>query len=85
MKFQQPALLELPKFKTAFEYRDKFTFGIDKLDSKLQLHLDDTTIDIFVPLGISLSAFVATNIDEKNNIDTKISPNLGPILAFRPS
>ena len=41
MKFQQPALLELPKFKTALEYRDRFTFGIDKLDSKLQLHLDD--------------------------------------------
>ena len=41
MKFQQPTLLELPKFKTALEYRDRFTFGIDKLDSKLQLHLDD--------------------------------------------
>lgn len=41
MKFQQPALLELPKFKTALEYHDRFTFGIDKLDSKLQLHLDD--------------------------------------------
>ena len=46
MKFQQPALLELPKFKTALEYRDRFSFGIDKLDSKLQLHLDDT-IGIF--------------------------------------
>jgi uncharacterized protein YueI len=41
LKFQQPALLELPKFKTALEYRDTFTFGIEKLDSKLQLHLDD--------------------------------------------
>ncbi|MFI5405548.1 MAG: hypothetical protein ACHQ1D_03430 [Nitrososphaerales archaeon] len=41
MKFQQPALLEVPKFKTALEYRDRFSFGIDKLDSKLQLHLDD--------------------------------------------
>jgi len=41
LKFQQPALLELPKLKTALEYRDRFTFGIDKLDSKLQLHLDD--------------------------------------------
>ena len=41
MKFQQPALLEPPKFKTALEYRDRFSFGIDKLDSKLQLHLDD--------------------------------------------
>ena len=41
MKFQQPALLELPKFRTALEYRDTFTFGIDKLDSKLQLNLDD--------------------------------------------
>ena len=41
MKFQQPKLLELPKFKTALEYRDRFTFGIDKLDAKLQLHLDD--------------------------------------------
>jgi len=41
MKFQQSTLLELPKFKTALEYRDRFTFGVDKLDSKLQLHLDD--------------------------------------------
>ena len=41
MKFQQPVLIESPKFKTALEYRDRFTFGIDKLDSKLQLHLDD--------------------------------------------
>jgi hypothetical protein len=41
LKFQQPALLELPKFKTALEYRDRFTFGIDKLDSLLQLHIDD--------------------------------------------
>jgi hypothetical protein len=46
LKFQQPALLEPPKFKTALEYRDRFTFGIDKLDSKLQLHLDDM-ISIF--------------------------------------
>jgi hypothetical protein len=41
LKFQQPALLELPKFKTALEYRDSFTFGIDKLDSKLKMHIDD--------------------------------------------
>ena len=41
LKFQQPTLLEVPKFKTALQYRDKFTFGIEELDSKLQLHLDD--------------------------------------------
>jgi len=41
MKFQQPALLELPKFKTALEYCDRLTFGIDKLDEKLQTHLDE--------------------------------------------
>jgi Rad51 protein len=46
LKFQQPVLIESPKFKTALEYRDRFTFGIDKLDLKLQLHLDDT-IGIF--------------------------------------
>jgi hypothetical protein len=40
LKFQTQDLLELPKFKTALEYRDRFTFGIDKLDSKLQLHLE---------------------------------------------
>jgi hypothetical protein len=34
-------LLEPPKFKTALEYCDRFTFGIEKLDSKLQFHLDD--------------------------------------------
>ncbi len=41
MKFQAQDLLELPKFKTALEYRDKFTFGNEKLDSILKLHLDD--------------------------------------------
>ena len=41
MKFQQPTLLEPPKFKTALEYRDRFTFGIGKLDSILELHVDD--------------------------------------------
>ena len=41
MKFQQPTLLEIPKFKTALEYRDTFTFGHVKLDSILDLHLDD--------------------------------------------
>jgi len=46
LKFQQPTPLDPPKFKTALEYRDKFTFGIDTLDSKLQLHLDEV-IGIF--------------------------------------
>ena len=46
MKFQPPALLEPPKFKTALEFRDRFSFGIEKLDSKIQLHLDDM-ISIF--------------------------------------
>jgi hypothetical protein len=41
LKFKAQNLLAVPTFKTALEYRDKFTFGIDKLDSKLQLHLDD--------------------------------------------
>jgi hypothetical protein len=41
MKFQQPTLLEVPKFKTALEYRDRFTFGYEKLDTILDLHLDD--------------------------------------------
>jgi hypothetical protein len=41
LKFHPPTLLELPKFKTALEYRDTFTFGVEKIDSKLQLHLDD--------------------------------------------
>ena len=40
LKFQQPTLLEVPKFKTALEYHDRFSFGVDKLDEKLQLHLD---------------------------------------------
>lgn len=46
MKFQSQSLLEVPRFKTALEYRDTFAFGIDKLDSKLQLHKDDM-IEIF--------------------------------------
>ena len=41
MKFQSQNLLEVPKFKTALEYRDRFTFGLEKLDSILDLHLDD--------------------------------------------
>jgi hypothetical protein len=41
LKFQTQNLLELPKFKTALEYRDRFTFGHEKLDSILELHLDD--------------------------------------------
>ena len=41
MKFQSPNLVELPKFKTALEYRDRFTFGHEKIDWILELHLDD--------------------------------------------
>jgi hypothetical protein len=41
LKFQSQHLLELPKFKSALEYRDKFTFGHEKLDWVLDLHLDD--------------------------------------------
>ena len=41
MKFQAQNLLEVPKFKTALEYRDRFTFGHEKLDSILDLHLGD--------------------------------------------
>jgi uncharacterized protein YueI len=41
LKFQAQNLLELPKFKTALEYRDRFTFGHEKLDTVLDLHLDD--------------------------------------------
>ena len=41
MKFQAQGVLELPKFKTALEYRNRLTFGIGKLDSILDLHLED--------------------------------------------
>jgi hypothetical protein len=41
LKFQAQNLLEVPKFKTALEYRDRFTFGLEKLDSILDLHLED--------------------------------------------
>ena len=41
MKFQVQNMLEVPKFKTALEYCDKFTFGHEKIDSVLELHLDD--------------------------------------------
>lgn len=41
MKFQAQDVLELPKFKTALEYRNRLTFGIGKLDSILDLHLED--------------------------------------------
>jgi Rad51 len=42
LKFHAQNLLQVPKFKTALEYRDRFTFGREKLDSILELHLDDT-------------------------------------------
>lgn len=42
MEFKTQNLLEVPTFKTALEYRDRFTFGREKLDSILELHLDDT-------------------------------------------
>jgi hypothetical protein len=41
LKFQAQNLLAVPKFKTAFEYRDRFTFGHEKLDTLLNLHLDN--------------------------------------------
>jgi Rad51 len=41
LKFQTQNLLAVPKFKTALEYRDKFTFGHEKIDSILDLHQDD--------------------------------------------
>ena len=41
LKFQVQNMLEVPKFKTALEYCDKFTFGHEKIDSVLELHLDD--------------------------------------------
>jgi hypothetical protein len=41
LKFQRQNLLAVPRFKTALEYRDRFTFGHEKLDSILDLHLED--------------------------------------------
>jgi Rad51 protein len=41
LKFQAQDVLELPKFKTALEYRNRLTFGIGKLDSILDLHVED--------------------------------------------
>ena len=41
MKFQPQNLLEPPKFKSALEYRDRFTFGHEKLDATLDLHFGE--------------------------------------------
>jgi len=41
LKFQAQDVLELPKLKTALEYRNRLTFGIAKLDSIIDLHLED--------------------------------------------
>ena len=41
MKSQFQHALEVPQFRTALDYRRRLTFGIDKLDSILQLHLED--------------------------------------------
>jgi predicted kinase len=34
-------IIRMLKFKTALEYRDRFTFGHEKIDWILELHLDD--------------------------------------------
>jgi hypothetical protein len=41
LKSQFQHALEVPQFRTALDYRRRLTFGIDKLDLILQLHLDD--------------------------------------------
>ena len=41
MKSQFQHALEVPQFRTALDYRRRLTFGIDKLESILQLHLED--------------------------------------------
>jgi hypothetical protein len=41
LKFQAQNLLAVPKFKTALEYRDRFTFGHEKIDCILDLYVDD--------------------------------------------
>jgi hypothetical protein len=66
LKFQQPVLLEVPKFKTALDYRDRFSFGIDKLDSKLQMHLEDV-LGIFGQTRYTRA--LATRLVVRNIID----------------
>jgi hypothetical protein len=41
LKPQFQHALEVPQFRTALDYKRRLTFGIDKLDSILQLHLHD--------------------------------------------
>jgi Rad51 len=41
LKFQSQNLLEVPRFKTALEYRDRFTFGHERLDATLDLHFGE--------------------------------------------
>jgi hypothetical protein len=41
LKSQFQHALEVPQFRTALDYRRRLTFGTDKLDLILQLHLDD--------------------------------------------
>jgi hypothetical protein len=41
LKFQAQNLLAIPRFQTALEYRDRFTFGHEKVDWILDLHIDD--------------------------------------------
>ena len=50
MKFQAQDLPELPKFKTALEYRDRFTFGHEKIDSILDFHLE---VNMAAGLGVT--------------------------------
>jgi hypothetical protein len=50
LKFQAQDLLELPKFKRALEYRNRFTFGHEKIDSILDLLLE---VNMATGLGVT--------------------------------
>ena len=62
LKFQAQNLLEVPRFKTALHYRDRFTFGHEKLDRTLDF---DTGIKVsltFVVLALEYDDEDSTSI-----------------------
>ena len=57
LKFQQPTLLELPKFKTALEYRDSDTFTIYQLTHTIIYDLPKR-IQLYKPKVVVISGLL---------------------------
>jgi hypothetical protein len=74
LKFQPQNLLEVPSFKTALEYRDRFTFGYEKLDATLDLHFGEI-IGMFGETrytNVFATRLVVRSLLPRNQVDKQI-------------